>query len=66
MRYDLYLSAYDCLDHVVVSSVVRQTADTPGSLSVPVIRTATTVPGVGEPDPREWARDALVAMLEAL
>ena len=66
MRYDLMIYAYDIMDQVSCTLSVRSLPGTPEDRPVTVAHMSTTVPGVGESDPTEWARDALVAMLEAL
>ena len=66
MRFDLNLTAYDCLGVVVLSTSVRQTLDTPEARPDTVLHKSTTILGTGEADPTEWARDALVGMLEDL
>lgn len=60
------INAYDALDRVVVAAVVRQTAGGIGDPIEVAFQHVTTVEGVGEDDPREWLRDALVALLEAI
>lgn len=57
--------AFDCLGTVHIAVTVHQSEGhgDPNSL---VLQQSTTVEGTGETDPREWLRDALVAMLEAL
>lgn len=66
MRYEARVTAYDVMDQVTVSIVVQRTADTPEERPATVLCMSTTVQGEGEADPREWARDALLGMLEAL
>jgi len=53
------------LGHVHVSAEVRQqeSGDEPSTV---VLHVNSTVEGTGETDPREWLRDALVALLEEL
>lgn len=58
--------AYDVMGNVfVTASVQRQEGTTEGS-TVLVLQASTTFAGVGEDDPREWLRDALVGLLERL
>ena len=64
MWYVTTINAYDALDRVVVAAVVRATAGGVGDPIVECFQHVTTVEGVGEDDPREWLRDALVALLE--
>lgn len=66
MRYEMRLTAYDMLDSVVCSLVLLSTEQPDPIRWETVLSTATTIQGTGESDPREWARDALVATLEAL
>lgn len=66
MRYELRFTAYDMLDQVHCVLAVFG-PDMPGSItSEMVVQSSTTVQGTGESDPLQWARDALVAMLETL
>jgi hypothetical protein len=66
MRYELRANAYDALDHVVFTLQVYGPG-LEGSLDVErVLWRGESFAGTGESDPAEWARDALVAMLEAL
>lgn len=66
MRFEARLTAYDMLDQVAVALVILEAADTPQISTRVVLRSTTVVRSTGESDPREWARDALVAALEAL
>lgn len=66
MRFELATSAYDVMDQVHVTVVLRETQDGAGQSSHWTRLVSTTLEGTGETDPREWARDALVAALEAL
>ena len=66
MRYEARLTAYDMLDAITVALVIWESADDELSKPAVVLRTATTLRGVGETDPTEWTRDALVAILETL
>lgn len=60
------ISAWDALDRVWVSAVVREASGSPDSPTIEVTALSDTFAGVGEPDPREWLRDALIGILEAL
>lgn len=60
------INAYDALDRVVIAAVLRQTAGGIGDPIHDVLQHVATVEGVGEDDPREWLRDALVGLLEDL
>lgn len=64
--YMASVNAYDCMDtvHVIVS--VRSTTADRSEAIESLLHTATTIPGVGESDPREWLRDVLIGALEAL
>lgn len=64
MWYVTTINAYDALDRVVVAAVVRATAGGTGDPILDVFQHVTTVQGAGEDDPREWLRDALIALLE--
>jgi len=66
MWYVTTINAYDALDRVVVAAVVRATAGGVDDPIVDVLQHVSTIPGVGEDDPREWLRDALVGLLERL
>jgi hypothetical protein len=66
MRYEARITAYDCLDQVVVALVLSAHDDLPQPRQYQVLSIATSVRGDGETDPREWLRDALVGCLEAL
>lgn len=66
MRYEARVTAYDVMDRVMVATVVLQAEELPQVSQQVVWRSTTTVPGTGESDPREWARDALIAALESL
>lgn len=66
MWYVATINAYDALDRVVVAAVVRATAGGVGDPIEDVVQCVATIDGVGEDDPREWLRDALVGLLEDL
>ncbi len=66
MYYLATINAYDALDRVVVAAVVRATAGAVGDPISDVAQCVVTIPGVGEDDPAQWLRDALVGLLEAL
>ena len=66
MWYIATFNAYDALDRVVLAGTVRATAGGTGDPIEPVLQLVTTIPGVGEDDPREWLRDALIGLLEDL
>jgi hypothetical protein len=54
------------MGEVFVGVSLRGTENQIDAPTVEVLRLQTFVVGTGEPDPREWARDALVAALEEL
>lgn len=67
MRYYCTVSGYDMFDEVTVSAVVKcDRRDVGEQEPVELLRASTTVQGVGESDPREWLKDALIALLEEL
>lgn len=66
MWYVTTINAYDALDRVVVAAVVRATAGGVGDPIINVLEHVATVEGVGENDPTQWLRDALVGLLESL
>jgi len=59
------ISAYDALDQVVVGVHM---VDAHGYLGtrIPVYQVTTTIPSEGQDDSREWLKDALIALLEAV
>jgi len=65
MYRTMSLHAYDCLDQISVALVITTHADFP---DLPQEREAVSVQvrGSGEGEPHQWAKDALVAMIEAL
>lgn len=66
MWFAATLNAFDALDKVHVSVVLRERGDEPTDRVMTLYQASATVDGCGETDPRLWLRDALVAMLEAL
>lgn len=66
MRYELRANAYDLLDRVTCTVSVRGSDDLGPAPAEWVVIAATTVEGTGEDDVHQWARDALIALLEAL
>lgn len=54
------------MDQVFVRVVARTYDASLTEGSEIVFECATTFPGTGEDQPREWVKDALVGMLEAL
>lgn len=66
MRYELRMSAYDVMDQIWVTLSLHSQQDVAEGAADALAHISTTVAGVGESDPREWMRDALVAALEVL
>jgi hypothetical protein len=66
MWYSATVHAYDVMGAVQVTVTVRRSEGLGAASPEAVMHAATTVPGVGESDEREWLRDALVALLEAV
>ena len=67
MHRTMSLVAYDLLDTVVVTVSLKDWDQT----TVPPARydelsCAASFPGTGESDPRQWVKDALVALIETL
>jgi len=60
------INAFDALSTVSIAATVRATAGGAGQPFETVLQCVTAIDGVGEDDPREWLRDALVGLLEAL
>jgi hypothetical protein len=66
MRYEARFTAFDMLDQVHTALVVTATDDAEPRHTEVVLSMTATLQGEGLQDPQEWARDALVAMLETL
>lgn len=66
MRYELIVRAYDVMDTVCVSVLISEQEDMLSTRPEWVPLVQETFSGTGEPDPRKWARDALLYMAEAL
>ena len=60
------LNAYDVMDSVHIIVGVRATTEDRTETIETELRYTTTLPSIGEDDPREWLRDVLVAALECL
>jgi hypothetical protein len=66
MWYSASVYAYDVMDQVCITLVLRSAGGL-GAVEEPVeLRATTTVSGVGETSPQEWVKDALIALIEAL
>lgn len=66
MRYELHVSGYDALDHVLACATVWD-SDRPGAgYGNADLILATSIRGEGEADPRIWLQDLLLALLERL
>lgn len=63
MRYRLHLSTFDVMDRVEVTARMYDDASEDREL---VLERSITFKGTGEDDPEDWARDALVALLEVI
>lgn len=66
MRYEASLTAYDCIDKVMVSYSLRLRSDNPEEPWETVLRESLLVRGVGQSEPSRWLIDVLVAALETL
>lgn len=66
MRFEMTVRAFDMLDEVFVGITVRGTENVLDAPTETVVSLQTFVRGTGEPDAFQWARDALVAALEAM
>ena len=66
MRYELRVTAYDCLDQIVISTVLSGSSDNLSPTSGESLVLHSSIRGTGQLEPREWARDALLAALEDL
>lgn len=64
MWHSATISAYDLMNVIHVHASVRVVSDDPSQAMETALTVTTTLPGVGETDPSEWLRDALVALLE--
>ena len=59
------ISAYDVLTNIHVEAVITR-YDGMSSTGTEVIRASIDVPSDGEPEPTEWLRDVLIAVVETL
>lgn len=66
MRYEAHVSAYDVMDQVTIGCIVRGQQSVAEGHPIVLLSIATEIAGEGISDPREWLRDALIGILEAL
>lgn len=66
MRYEARVSAYDVLDQVWVGGSLSSQEEALSTQPSIILHISTQIDGTGESDPREWLRDALIGLLEAL
>lgn len=66
MRFVSTVYAYDLMDTVHATVVVRRYEENESTASSIEYECTTTVPGIGETDPRLWTKDALIGLLEAI
>jgi hypothetical protein len=64
MRYELRLTAYDCLDNIVVAWTLTASDASDPPQRQAILSGHESLRGVGEDDPSAWIRDALVMALE--
>jgi len=64
MWYHATINAYDCLGQVVVSATIREAPESASDVPRALLSWVVAIEGVGEPDPQQWLRDALVGLLE--
>lgn len=60
------MHAYDVLDSVYVSVIMREYPDYEEGPSELVLSQVQAFPGEGVTDPKNWLQDVLVAVLETL
>lgn len=66
MWFSASLHAHDVMDQVTITARVWGDAGLGERQMQEQLSCAATVPGSGEDDPRQWLKDALVALLEEL
>jgi hypothetical protein len=66
MRYEAHISAYDVMDMVTIGCTLRCQQSVAEGSPVVVLAIGTDLRGEGITDPREWLKDALIGLLEAL
>jgi len=62
----LTVTSWDAFDRVWCGVRVREYDGNDDTTPTTVLDRTTSIPSTGEDDPEEWARDALVALIEAL
>lgn len=66
MWYQATLYAYDAIGQVRVSTEVRSAPEDQSGEWRSELHATAAFDGTGEPDPRVWLKDALVALIETL
>lgn len=66
MYFTATITAYDVMDNVGITANVYSYGPDPDVRAECVYHKVTTVQGEGVDSPREWLKDALIALLEAL
>lgn len=66
MMYIATVQAFDAITEVHAHLSVRAYGDDPEAPSSIAFECTTTFPGIGETDPRMWAEDFLIALLEEM
>lgn len=66
MRYEARVTAFDVLDMVHVAVALYRTGNSTEGPTLLVGTRVSVAQGIGESDPWQWARDALVQALENL
>lgn len=66
MRYEAEIRAFDVMDSVWVRARIFKTEDIDPDAATECWVSSISVAGVGEPDHKEWLKDALVALIEHL
>ncbi len=66
MRYEAKVSCFDVLDEVFVGVSLKDSQTVAEGHPVELVSVQVFLQGEGISDPREWLRDALCALIEAL
>lgn len=66
MQRQLRVTAYDCLDQVAIVVQLQETENADGTGTMWSTIVQDRIPSTGEPDRIEWARDIVIAIVEAL